>query len=261
MTPPASASTLEATFDPRWIIETTDELLVLNKPAGLSLLRDRSGAADLWTLLKDRYGKLHLVHRLDKDTSGVLLVARSAALQRRLTRAFAGRSVRKLYQARVVGSLPLRGSGRIDLPLRKGRKSRYRVAGERAQITRSGNHWQLSEARVPPANAATGVSARTHLRVGATGPGWSDLVLRPVTGRTHQLRVHLAWIGHPIRGDRLYGKPDDPAQRAPRMALHATRLQIPGIGRWTIPAPGFSPARPDSAASELPHTDRPHTGS
>ncbi len=244
MKPPAAAPALDQTFDARWIVEASDELLVLNKPAGLSLLRDRSGAADLWTLLKDRYGQLHLVHRLDKDTSGVLLVARSGALQRRLTRAFAGRSARKLYQARVVGSLPLQGSGCIDLPLRKGRKSRYRVAGERARITRSGNRWQLSASGEPAARDAAGLSAMTYLRVGVSSPGYSDLWLRPVTGRTHQLRVHLAWIGHPIVGDRLYGKPEDTAQKAPRMALHATRLQIPGIGRWTVPAPPFSGLQP-----------------
>lgn len=228
-------------LDPSWFAEVTPELLVIDKPAGLSTLRDRSGAADLWALLTAEFGPLFLVHRLDKGTSGVLLVARTQALQQRLTRAFAARDTCKLYRANVVGSPALLGTGAIDLPLRKGRKSRYRVAGQRDQIRRHGDRWALAEAGADL--EAPGVDAQTRLRCLRQRESHSELLLRPETGRTHQLRVHLAWIGHPIVGDRIYGRPGDAAQQCARMLLHAWRLRVPGVGQWTVAVPAaFAPA-------------------
>lgn len=241
-------------LDPSWFAEISPELLVIAKPPGLSVLRDRSGAADLWTLLTAEYGPLYLVHRIDKGTSGVLLVARTQALQRRLTKAFAARDTCKLYRAAVVGAPDLRGTGVIDLPLRKGRKSRYRVAGQRDQIRRNGDRWTLAGAQsalepVKPPQAhgdgsdGAGVDAQTRLRQ-LPGTGLHrQLLLRPETGRTHQLRVHLAWIGHPIVGDTIYGRPKDVAQAHERMLLHAWRLRVPGVGSWTVDVPtSFAPA-------------------
>jgi tRNA pseudouridine32 synthase/23S rRNA pseudouridine746 synthase/23S rRNA pseudouridine1911/1915/1917 synthase len=123
----------------------------------------------------------------------------------------------------VVGVPTLRGTGTIDLPLRKGRKSRYRVAGLREHIERHGDRWALSR---------TGADAHdsvTRLRIVAHSKDHSVVVLKPQTGRTHQLRVHLAWIGHPIQGDHLYGRPEDPAQQWPRLALHCHRIRVPGL--------------------------------
>lgn len=217
-------------FEIEWLLEDNPELLVLNKPAGRSLLKDRTGAEDLWSALRARYGKLYPVHRLDKGTSGVLLVARSPSLQKRLTRAFAARRVTKLYWARVLGDFAAPHSGHIDLPLRKGRKSRYRIAGPRDSIVCQGHQWRLDSEPHPD-----GIEAQTRYRRLSSDGHSTELLLRPRTGRTHQLRVHLSWLGHPILGDRLYGKPEDPAQVDVRLRLHAWQLRVPGLGTWRAP--------------------------
>jgi 23S rRNA-/tRNA-specific pseudouridylate synthase len=199
----------------------SDELLVLNKPGGLSMLADRSGAECLWDRLPALLGpgsRPLPVHRLDKGTSGVLLVALERRLQGALNRAFAARHVDKFYVARVVGEPDLGGrTGLIDLPLMRGRKSRYRVAAPRAAIERHGNVWRVANA------AAAGLASQSRMRLHQSGAR-SVLAMQPVTGRTHQLRVHLAWIGHPICGDHLYGRPDAAEQRWPRLALHCHRI-------------------------------------
>ncbi len=203
-------------------------LVVLNKPADLSVLADRSGAPCLWDSLADELGqKPYLVHRLDKPTSGVLVIALTVEVQRLLTRQFQARQVRKFYLARVMGNPGARGN--IDLPLKKGRKSRYRVAGPRASIVERDGTWQLIEGETE------GHASLTRFRTLASDEQTSLLVLAPRTGRTHQLRVHLAWIGHPILGDRLYGRPGNPVQQAPRLCLHAHRIVLPEFGTFTAP--------------------------
>jgi RluA family pseudouridine synthase len=214
------------------ILHRDDGLAVLDKPAGISLLADRSGAPCLWDQLPELLGaRPLLVHRLDKGTSGVLLIALSSAVQKRLTRAFQRREVRKYYVARICGTLQATGSQRIDLPLRKGRKSRYRVAGPRERIVRNGNVWRLET------HGSDGHPSETRLRTLDTGPASTLVLLSPRTGRTHQLRVHLSWIGHPILGDPLYGRPDAPEQQAPRLLLHCHRLVIPGTGTFSASVP------------------------
>jgi tRNA pseudouridine32 synthase / 23S rRNA pseudouridine746 synthase len=213
------------------VLHRSPEILVVNKPAGESLFADRSGAPCLWDTIRSELDALggirpYPVHRLDKGTSGVLVVALTPTLQAELNRAFAARRVRKFYIARVVGDPALAGrSGLIDLPLAKGRKSRYRIAGKRAAIARSGNVWRLRAAR------SGGLPSRSRLRRLRADDAHSLLVLQPHTGRTHQLRVHLAWIGHPICGDHLYGRPDSAPQRWPRLALHCHKLVITLPGR------------------------------
>lgn len=223
------------------LIYQDSDLLVVNKPSNISLLKDRSGAANLWDQLKAEFGKLHLVHRLDKGTSGVLLVARKASLQKHLTQAFNAREVRKYYCATVLGPIELTGTGHIDLPLQPGRKSRYRIAAPRAAIIRSQNHWHLDDQHL-----ANPVSPQfpSYSRVRVVAPltsspesGCSELLLAPKTGRTHQLRVHLAWIGYPILGDTLYGKPKAPEQQHDRLRLHSHRLVAPGLGSFQAPRP------------------------
>jgi tRNA pseudouridine32 synthase / 23S rRNA pseudouridine746 synthase len=215
------------------VLYRSPDLLAINKPSGISLLADRSGAACLWDDLRDALapeGSEPLsVHRIDKGTSGVLLIALTRERQSRLSQAFARREVRKFYVARVVGDVRLDGgSGTIELPLSKGRKSRYRVAAPRERIARHGSRWHLS------GRSSAGHESLTRLRrVGGDGRH-TLLALQPLTGRTHQLRVHLAWIGHPIAGDRLYGKPDAVEQRWSRLALHCHRLIVDGL---TITAP------------------------
>ncbi len=214
----------------------SDDLLVLNKPSGISLLEDRSGAENLWRMLQSS-GKPFLVHRLDKGTSGVLLVAKSQAVQSALTKLFNAREVRKFYVAKVVGLLHVDQTLTINLPLKPGRKSRYRVAGQRENIERVGNEFLL---RGPTED---GFDAVTRVRRLGTSAEHTWLLAQPLTGRSHQLRVHLAWIGHPIVGDHLYGKPNDPVQAAERLFLHCHRLVVPGRGTFnaTIPFVDFLP--------------------
>lgn len=215
------------------IVYRDERLAVLDKPADVSLLADRSGAGCLWDLLPESLGtKPYLVHRLDKGTSGVLLVALDQATQRRLTRAFQARAVRKYYLAWVTGAPPGGRTRTVDLPLRKGRKSRYRVAGPRESIRRTASGWTLG------APDGDGHGSVTRLRVLRRSAGRTLVLAAPVTGRTHQIRVHLAWIGHPLLGDHLYGRPDDPAQQAPRLQLHCHRLVVPGFGSFPAATPG-----------------------
>ena len=218
------------------LLHQTDDLWLINKPANLSLLRDRSTDEHLWGHIKQELGKAYLVHRLDKGTSGSLLVARNQSTQRQLTQAFAQRHVRKFYLAWVVGKFPQSHTYSIDLPLCKGRKSRYRVAGNRQDIVANGRQYQVRQSR-------DGVAALTRARCMARQGQHSLLLLQPKQGRTHQLRVHLSWIGFPIVGDHLYGAPEDPQQRHWRLLLHCHRLILLNQ-RYDAPVPeDFSPDR------------------
>ncbi|MCR9278518.1 MAG: RNA pseudouridine synthase [Pseudomonadaceae bacterium] len=211
------------------ILSETDDLWVLNKPSGISLLADRSGAGCLWDQVKAQLGKAYLVHRLDKGTSGVLLIAKTQACQSNLTRAFQARLIGKHYVASVVGDWSARSTRIIDLPLRKGRKSRYRVAGERENIKLRGSTYEVSPGQ-PDGKVST-----TRVRRLKQLPERTLVSAKPTTGRTHQLRVHLAWVGYPIVGDHLYGKPDDPRQRASRLALHCHKLVLPTSDTFVAP--------------------------
>ncbi|MCZ6711415.1 MAG: RNA pseudouridine synthase [Gammaproteobacteria bacterium] len=213
------------------VVYRSDDLLVVDKPANISVLADRSGQECFWDQLKRELStqQPYLVHRLDKGTSGVFLVALNTATQRSLTRAFQARSVGKFYLAWVTGNLDLRATHTINLSLKKGRKNRYRVAGQRAQIEKRGLVWELN---APPAD---GHESITRLRTLTCSQRRSLLLLHPRTGRSHQLRVHLSWIGYPIVGDHLYGRPDDPDQHAARLQLHCHRLSVPGFGTFATP--------------------------
>lgn len=217
------------------VIYEDRNLRVYDKPANVSLLADRSGAENLWDKFKASGEKPFLVHRLDKGTSGVLLVARNQASQRILTRAFANRDVHKFYLAQVVGHFPQGRTFTIDLPLCKGRKSRYRVAGDRADIRLQGTGFSVRQNR-------DGVDAVTLARCLHHTETHSLMLLKPITGRSHQIRVHLSWLDHAIVGDPLYGKPDDPAQNASRLMLHCHRIAVPGWGSFSVGGADFQPA-------------------
>ena len=213
-------------------------LFAVNKPSGVSLFADRGSDVQWWPQLQARFPQVLPVHRLDKGTSGVLLLARTTEMQGHLNRLFQQGGLCKFYIARTTGDLRLLGTGVIDLPLMKGRKSRYRVAGDRAAIRRRGDQWAL---RADGQARDEGHASVTKVRVLTTTDRYQRVLLRPLTGRTHQIRVHLAWIGHPLLGDHLYGRPNDPLQQWPRLALHCHRLIVPmpdgSMRNITSPAP------------------------
>ena len=220
------------------IVFEDEHLIVLDKPAGLvvhpaaghwddtllnALLHHRPALADL-----PRCG---IVHRLDKDTSGLLVVAKTARAQQALIEQLRARSMRREYRALVVGVVA--GGARIEAPLGRHPRQRTRMAV-----------------------VAGGRPAVTEFRVLQRYRRHSLLAVRLETGRTHQIRVHLAYRGYPLVGDPLYGgRPQPPpgataaaaaVQRFPRQALHATALGLihPLSGaplRWEIPlAPDFA---------------------
>lgn len=202
-------------------------LLVLDKPAGLLSVPGRG--ADKQDCASIRAQALWpdalIVHRLDMATSGLLLMARGAAMQRTLSMAFESRSVDKRYVALVAGHVPppAAGWGEIDLPLMSDWPNRPR---------------QRVDARGKPSQTRWRVLAHEH---DAQGRPQTRLELEPVTGRTHQLRVHLQAFGHPILGDALYADAYTQA-RCPRLQLHASALALthPLTGQalhWHSPPP------------------------
>ena len=186
------------------VVHLDRDIAVVNKPSGLLSVPGRGpGLEDsvVARLRRDHAGALD-VHRLDMDTSGLLVVALRRKAERALKQQFAERGVEKMYLARVAG-LVEEDSGSIALPLapHPTEPLRHRVDYE------------------------AGRPAHTDWRVVSRDPASdSTLVeLRPTTGRSHQLRVHLLWLGHPILGDRFYA-PADVVARAPCLRLHATEL-------------------------------------
>ncbi|MET0588952.1 MAG: RluA family pseudouridine synthase [Novosphingobium sp.] len=185
--------------------------IVLNKPPGLAT-QGGSGTFEHVDGLLDAYAatgpRPRLVHRLDKDTSGVLLIARTPGSASFFSKRFSGRTARKIYWALIVG-VPSIEEGLIELPLSKQPGS----GGEKMMVDESGN----------------GQTARTRYRVldrAGNRAAWVELM--PLTGRTHQLRVHMAAIGHPIVGDGKYGGPEAflSGSISRKMHLHARRLII-----------------------------------
>jgi tRNA pseudouridine32 synthase/23S rRNA pseudouridine746 synthase len=199
-----------------------DDLLVLDKPAGWSVLGERH-ATDLVRLARDAGETLWPAHRIDKVTSGVVLFARRLAVHGALTRQFADRSVAKTYLA-VASGTGLPAQGTIELPLAVGRKNRVRIAAPRAAITRcatgDGERWAVPDDAVLPGDTYPSTTTFERLWVGEDR---TLLAVRPLTGRRHQIRVHLAWVGHALVGDPLFEKAP-----ATRTALHAWRLGFTG---------------------------------
>ena len=228
---------VDATPEPRPdivldIVHEDDDVLIVNKPAGLVVHPAPGHAADtlvnalLGRATPTTYGGIAgvrrpgIVHRLDRDTSGLLVVAKTDRAQASLMAQLKARRVKKTYLALVLGAVAA-AAGRIEAPI--GRDPRRR--------TRMGV-------------VADGRPAITGYRVRERFPGWTLLELDLVTGRTHQIRVHLDAIGHPVAGDPLYGT--GTSRRGPagleRLFLHAWRLEFAspggeGLTRATAPLP------------------------
>lgn len=193
------------------LLRETGGWIAVDKPAGLATIpaRGEDPASSAWRRLeRERGERLWVVHRLDRDTSGVLLFARTAAVHRSLSTAFASGGVRKTYLAFVRGE-PAAASGSIDVALHAARKGKMRPA--------AGNE--------PGSLAATtGFRAVSVWRT-PLGPV-SLLEVSPRTGRQHQIRVHLRFAGVPLLVDPLYGRAADRPDAAwiDRLTLHASRL-------------------------------------
>jgi RluA family pseudouridine synthase len=183
------------------ILYSDESIIVLNKPAGLAVLPDgwEPEVPYLLKLLEAEYGKLWVVHRLDKSTSGVMVFARTAEAHRALNTQFEQRAVRKVYHALVEGN-PAWRERSARHPLRADVGHRHRTV----------------------VNAKTGKPAETGFRVLKRWPENALLEAAPLTGRPHQIRAHSAALGYPILGDVLYGALE--TDLIARPALHAQSL-------------------------------------
>ena len=194
------------------VIHRDDALLLVDKPAGLlSVPGKAEGLADcLEARVRAEYPEALLLHRLDMDTSGLMVFARSRLAQRHVAWQFERRQLKKTYIARVLG-MPAASEGRIDLPLTCDwpRRPLQKVCHD------------LGKASV------------TDWRITGHDDGNARLEIAPLTGRSHQIRVHLKEIGHPILGDRFYA-PAEALVAAPRLMLHAETLTLrhPDGGAW-----------------------------
>ena len=199
------------------VVYEDENVVVINKPVGI-LSHAKGGIIEEATVAdffkpKTTYGsdtnRPGIIHRLDRATSGVMLGVKNAETASQLQKQFSKRKVKKTYMAVVQGA-PKNNQAHIDLPIER-------------------NPAHPSQFRV----GANGKSAMTTYEVVESKKGKSLVKLMPETGRTHQLRVHMAHIGHPIIGDTVYGKPAD------RMYLHALSLEItlPGGERKVFEAP------------------------
>ncbi len=230
------------------IVAEGDSWIAINKPSGLAV-QGGSGTTRhvdgmLQALAGDAPDRMRLVHRIDRDTSGLLLLARDRAAARSLTAAFAGRDMEKTYLALVAGKPPasLRITDRLQ---KKGR------AGFESMV-------------VDP----DGQSAHSEMRLlEAAGHSVSLVALRPHTGRTHQLRVHMAHVGHPIVGDPKYrgtrrdgaagagGAASPGGAIARRLHLHAWRLRLPEGRQIEAPLPANFLATLDALGLAVPASD------
>ena len=188
------------------VLHADSSIIVVDKPAGMLSVPGRNGIGSLLDWLAERYGEVHSCHRLDMDTSGIMVYARNIPCKAALEAQFAGREVSKTYRARLsAGSTPFRrsASGTIALPLSPDYYDRPRQI-----VDKSSGKPAISEYKV----------------LEMLPDGEIDILFHPLTGRTHQLRVHAAHpsgLGRPIKGDLLYG-----GTPADRLYLHAESLSF-----------------------------------
>jgi 23S rRNA pseudouridine1911/1915/1917 synthase len=227
---PAEPPPLHATPEaiPLTVLYEDDDLVAIDKPAGM-VVHAGAGVHDgtLVNALLHRFGSLSgvggalrpgIVHRLDRFTSGVLLVAKNDAAHQRLAAQFSGRLVEKTYLALVHGKVK-QESGRIERPIARDPVRRVRMTARLADGRAAWSEYRVLRRFDPQIVRASGFTL-LEVRIG--------------TGRTHQIRVHLSSLGHPVAGDSLYGAPEKVEGQPPlgRYFLHAHRIrfQLPSTG-------------------------------
>jgi 23S rRNA pseudouridine1911/1915/1917 synthase len=204
------------------IIFENEGFVAVNKPAGLLSIPDRMGQeVSLKQLLKERYGNIYTVHRLDKGTSGIIVFAKDEPTHTALSKKFEGRDVEKYYLGLVTGK-PVHDKGTVDAP----------IAEHPGKVTKMMAH-------------AKGKPSVTDFEVLESFRSYAWMQFRIHTGRTHQIRVHMQYLGNPIVGDELYGKGEplflsaikvkkfklshDVLEERPilsRLALHSSKLKF-----------------------------------
>ena len=220
---PAASPRLRAEFD-AMVVAEDENWVAINKPGGLAVQGGSGTSRHVDGMLQALAGgepdRMRLVHRIDKDTSGLLLLARGRAAARRLTASFADRNMEKTYLALVAGAVP----------------AELRITDALAKGGRAGFETMVVDPDGQPADSEM-------RRVEAAGRAFALVALRPHTGRTHQLRVHMAHAGHPIVGDGKYGGARGDAAAHPggalarRLHLHAWRLRLPDGQQIEAPLP------------------------
>ncbi|ANF81577.1 RNA pseudouridine synthase [Acinetobacter sp. NCu2D-2] len=189
------------------LIHREDDFMVVHKPAGLLTVPGKT--ADLQDCMINRLlavePKTLLIHRLDRDTSGILVFGLSKAGQKSISRQFQDRLTDKIYQAIVVGTLT--GEGTVDVPVVYDPSRPPLHIADPNHSKPALTHWQAVE----------------HFEI--QGQPVTRVKLTPITGRSHQLRVHMQYLGHPIVGDTLYASPAHQVLM-PRLCLHAERLSF-----------------------------------
>jgi len=190
-------------FYDSWLIANTDDIIAINKPAGLlSMATKHRKKEDLLYLVQQQFGDVSLFHRLDRDTLGIVLFTRTSEINQQLDRAFKKRTVEKNYYALVAYPNDLQSQGKINLPL----------------VTDSHRRDKMMIAM------RHGKSAMTRYKIIETQADRQLVHLQPITGRTHQLRVHLQAMNAPILGDRLYSNNH---ANFDRLYLHAQSIKLP----------------------------------
>jgi 23S rRNA pseudouridine1911/1915/1917 synthase len=204
------------------IVYQDNDLAVINKPAGM-MVHAGAGATDtkrnrgtLVNALLHRFGKLSevggemrpgIVHRLDKDTSGLIVVAKNDVAHRKLARQFSARQVKKRYLALVHG-WPANDKGTVNTAINRDLKRRTRMTARRGEGRAAVTHYEVRE------------------RIASRFGKFALLEVRIETGRTHQIRVHMAFIGHPVVGDALYGAPRELRAAATRTGVAKKPAQV-----------------------------------
>ena len=201
------------------ILHLDDALLVLNKPSGLPVLPEGwdKDAPYLVKMLEEQYGKIWVVHRLDKITSGVMVFARNAEAHRALNHQFEYHEVRKIYHA-IANGVPQWDEKIAKHPLRVNVGHRHRTI----------------------VDAKMGKPAETRFKVLIRYPAHALLEAQPVTGRTHQVRVHAYALGFPLLGDALYGALDSGLVARPALHAYSLTLRLPKADNWSTNTEGWA---------------------